>query len=497
MVITAARVRSLGTLTVLSLGLIACGGDDSSSAATAGSTGTTTMTSDTEATTGTDSETGEALAPTWYQEVAPLIAAKCDGCHIDGGIAPFSLTTYEAAKGWASLLADTVEAGTMPPFLADDTDECQPRFGWKDDLRLSDEEQALIRAWADAGAPEGDPTAAAPLPEPPKISLDDADERFTIPSGVTIDGKDDQFICFSVDPGNGVLDQWISAFQINAGNSKIVHHVLVYIDEDAASVDVADENGQFDCFGDAGVDGNVSLMGAWAPGMAAFRAPDDVAYRVPAGARLIFNMHYHPTGSGPEVDDSTSIDLKYFEGLPNYVGILSFAGNDSKARADGTGLQPGPNDDGGEPVFKIPAGVADHEESMVVKIGEDFPDVRIFAAGSHMHYVGTDLRVRIKRANPKPDEPAEECLVHTPTWDFSWQRVYQYDAGLDEVPMARAGDEILVDCKYDNSLGNPFVMRALAEQGLDAPVDVYLGEETLDEMCLGIFGIAVKLSDVL
>jgi hypothetical protein len=33
----------------------------------------------------------------------------------------------------------------------------------------------------------------------------------------------------------------------------------------------------------------------------------------------------------------------------------------------------------------------------------------------------------------------------------------------------------------------------LGEQGLDAPVDVYLGEETLDEMCLGVFGIAYSI----
>lgn len=44
-------------------------------------------------------------------------------------------------------------------------------------------------------------------------------------------------------------------------------------------------------------------------------------------------------------------------------------------------------------------------------------------------------------------------------------------------------------CTYDNSLANPFVARALAEQGLTEPQDVYLGEQTLDEMCLGIFGI--------
>ena len=36
-----------------------------------------------------------------------------------------------------------------------------------------------------------------------------------------------------------------------------------------------------------------------------------------------------------------------------------------------------------------------------------------------------------------------------------------------------------------------------SEQGLSAPRDVRLGEQTLDEMCLGIFGLAQKVSDLL
>jgi hypothetical protein len=45
-------------------------------------------------------------------------------------------------------------------------------------------------------------------------------------------------------------------------------------------------------------------------------------------------------------------------------------------------------------------------------------------------------------------------------------------------------------------MGNQFVQSALAEQGLSAPRDVRLGEATLDEMCLGIFGLAQKVSDL-
>src|SRR5678815_1008713 len=33
-------------------------------------------------------------APTWYGDVQPIVAAKCEGCHAAGGIGPFALTSY-------------------------------------------------------------------------------------------------------------------------------------------------------------------------------------------------------------------------------------------------------------------------------------------------------------------------------------------------------------------------------------------------------------------
>ncbi|HYP90264.1 MAG TPA: hypothetical protein VEQ59_18965, partial [Polyangiaceae bacterium] len=72
-----------------------------------------------------------------------------------------------------------------------------------------------------------------------------------------------------------------------------------------------------------------------------------------------------------------------------------------------------------------------------------------------------------------------------------------YDTPIDQAPALRSGDVLNLRCTYDNSMQNPFVARALAEQGLSAPRDVVLGEQTLDEMCLGIFGIAQKVSDLI
>ena len=55
----------------------------------------------------------------------------------------------------------------------------------------------------------------------------------------------------------------------------------------------------------------------------------------------------------------------------------------------------------------------------------------------------------------------------------------------------RPGDVIDLQCTWDNTLDNPFVQRALADAGLVAPIDINLGESSLDEMCLEIFGFAI------
>ena len=74
---------------------------------------------------------------TWHQDIAPLVTEKCVGCHDDGGIAPFSMRRYGDVFQFARGMAEQTASGAMPPFLAEDTDECVPRYGWAGDLRLT------------------------------------------------------------------------------------------------------------------------------------------------------------------------------------------------------------------------------------------------------------------------------------------------------------------------------------------------------------------------
>lgn len=76
------------------------------------------------------------------------------------------------------------------------------------------------------------------------------------------------------------------------------------------------------------------------------------------------------------------------------------------------------------------------------------------------------------------------CLLHTPAYDFAWQRFYTYKAPIEELPAMRPGDTLKMACVYNNTMTNKALVKALGEQGLTAPKDVFIGNETLDEMCL-------------
>lgn len=403
---------------------------------------------------------------------------------MSGGIAPLDLSTYGDAAALSQAIASAVESGTMPPWLAVETDECAPRLPWKGDMRLSEDDKATLRAWADGGALEGDPDDSPGLAEPPSLELDNPNAELEFEEPYKVEGTKDDFQCFVLDPGN-TEEVWVTGAQILPGNPKVDHHALVFLD---VYGETAEGDQQFPCFNTPSVPG--FLMATWTPGAAPMRTPESAGMPMAAGARLIVQMHYHPDPASTEFDQ-TVVQLEWTTEQPEWDAAQALVGNDSRYNDDdGTGLQPGDNDPESGAAFIIPAGERGHIETLLYtqSVPIEFP---IFSVGTHMHYVGTDMKIDFLDKDPATGDVDEECLIQTPAWDFNWQRVYDYDAPVDELPHIDAGDSLRMRCTYDNSLENPFVADALAERGLSDPDDVVLGEETLDEMCLGLFGILV------
>src|SRR5580765_28927 len=108
--------------------------------------------------------TAQQATVTFNRDIAPIVRERCAGCHRPGESAPFSLLTYADVRHRAAQIGDVTARRYMPPWKP------EPGFGdFAGARRLSDEEIALFRRWADQGALEGDTTLSG---EPPLTNGD-------------------------------------------------------------------------------------------------------------------------------------------------------------------------------------------------------------------------------------------------------------------------------------------------------------------------------------
>lgn len=482
-------MRGLGILLASALGAAivapACGDDAGADGGTGGSGATAATTSSSATGSGGGDGTGGSAVdgPTFHGDVAWILHEKCLHCHTDGQIGGFSLEAYEDASPLSDIIVERTQAGEMPPFHAKETDDCEQRYPWKHDPRLDEEQLAILAAWDANGAPAGDPAEGPPPYELAQTQLEGATMTLEMQAPFTVTGDRDTFECFIFDPAVEEEVAYLDGIHFRAGNTEVAHHALTFSLSRADALEMSNGEDRFTCFGAP----PGQLIHAWAPGGQPFDLPPTVGIPMTPDDVIVVQMHYNPVDDAK--DDTSSLELRFTDERPAYLFQVVLPGN---ASSEGDGLLPGPNDRGGEAEFYIPAGVEGHTEEMIFDVDDGIPiDIPILFAAPHMHYVGTDMRFSVERADPQGDQPAEECLVRTPGWDFNWQRFYEYDAPIDELPSATGGDVLRMKCTYDNTLGNPALRRALDDEGLEQPVDVSLGEQTLDEMCIGALGILI------
>ncbi|HHO50860.1 MAG TPA: hypothetical protein ENK18_08280 [Deltaproteobacteria bacterium] len=366
----------------------------------------------------------------------------------------------------------------MPPFPVEtDSEACSMELGFLDDPRLADEDKQLISDWVEAGSPEGDPATAVDAPMHAPRELEDYDVELPIQEDFLVDGDRDIYRCFRI-PLSLQQDVWLTGMQILPGNDAVVHHVLVWTDPDDSSAGQAGADGSYGCSGFPDIF-PTELAGAWAPGGQPPEFPQGTGMPLSAGSSLVMNIHYHPTGTSTE-RDRTRIRLRWDEQPPEHEAKFSLLD-----LPFGSMLQEGPADEGWLPEFKIPAGATAHTETSEAFLPPLLNgDMQIFTVGPHMHYLGTEMLVTLDRGNQ-----GEQCLLHTPDFRFDWQSAFAYDPSTGDLPLWRAGDNVRVQCTYNNSGTNPYLPLHLEARGVDAPQDVGWGEETGDEMCMAIVGL--------
>jgi mono/diheme cytochrome c family protein len=386
---------------------------------------------------------------TYSGHVARLMQQHCQGCHRPGDIAPFSLLTYADAYRERRKILRVVEKRKMPPWKP------VPGFGdFTDSRRLADADIALLRAWVEAGAPEGDPRdlpAPREFPDTWTLGAPDAvlaaDVDFEVPAG-----DRDLYRCFVI-PTSFSEDRYVSAVEFVPGNRKIVHHVLAYIDTagQGAALARAEPGPGYTCFGGPGFLPRGGLSG-WAPGARPATMPEGVGMLLPARAAVVLQVHYH-NRTGATETDRTRIGL-HFATRPV----------DKRVRAIPI-LNRG---------FVIPAGAERH----VVRASYTLPpawNLHAIAVSPHMHLLGREMKVTATA----PDGTVRP-LIWIDDWDFHWQGSYTF---ASPVPLP-GGTRIDVEAVYDNSERN-------RRNPNSPPKDTGWGEGTTDEMCIAFIRVTV------
>jgi len=408
-----------------------------------------------------DSSDGVPSMPTYYEDVKPILGAKCTGCHLAGGIAPFALTSYAEAKEHGPEAQLNVEAGLMPPWPPNP--ECNEYFA---DRSLTEVQKATISAWVDGGMPEGDPANegdAVPV-ETLQLSRTDLTLGLAAPftTSATADAPD-EYRCFVLPlPAEYTTTKYVTGLRAVPGDPRVVHHVIAFYaapDEVATYQDLdANEAGPgYTCFGASGGPSR-TMLGGWAPGSLGSDFPAGTGLAIEPGGAVILQVHYNVAAAGPQ-PDQTELWLKIDDSVTQVAQLLPWANPQWLS--------------GGMP---IPAGETDvmHAFAFDASVLTGGSDFTIYSAALHQHNLGTRNLATIERATG-----GSECLLQIDDWDFHWQGSY----GLRQPTTFHAGDQLRVECHWDNSAANQPIINGVAQE----PQDVNWGEGTGDEMCVGFF----------
>jgi Copper type II ascorbate-dependent monooxygenase, C-terminal domain len=465
-----------------------------------------------------DTRPTAATAPPTWTDVAPIFAEKCAGCHMKGGIAPFSITTARSAAAYAGVIGAMTQLGKMPPWLPG---RDSPAYLGQSRRILTPAEKRLIARWVRGGARIGKGGSIKPVGErstAPGTTVRLAPARPYLPKAA-VGGLDD-YHCFLLEP-HLKQDVFVTSAVVRPQQPAIVHHVILFEAAgqnavEARHLDRESGGNGWTCFGgpslsethptaDAATSDRLGAppwISAWVPGHTTNDLPPGTGVLVHAGAAVVMQVHYNlihkarPDRSRavlrvvPAAGSSlTPLDTVL---VPAPVELPCPRGVHSKLCSREVAVQEEARKYGYDASL-IPFGLLylchktlDNDypsapasvTSLVTACDRrvDRP-LRIYGVAGHMHLRGVDIRLELD-----PGTPRTRTLLHIPRWHFHWQDAYYLAQPID----ANTGDTIRVTCRFDNSAKHQPVVRGKRLK----PRYVLWGEGTTDEMCLGLLQVA-------
>jgi len=405
-----------------------------------------------------------ASGPTYYKDIVPVLQRNCQSCHRSGEAAPMSFLDYPSTRPWAKAIKSAVQVKKMPPWSADPN--ASHKFA--NDRSLSEADRNTLIAWVDAGAPEGNSKdAPKPIDFVEGWNIGKPDVVYTMPHEFQVPASGTVEYQYVVIPTGLTEDKWVQMSEIRPSNRSVVHHVIAFIrpkgskwlaeaqpgipfvpGRDLRQLAAGPPDSQADAQLRAGQILPGEMLVGYAPGMPAQVFEPGTAKLLPAGADLVFQLHY--TAGGQETVDQSSVGLVFAKAPPQRRALTVTAANVFLA------IPPG------DPNYKVDAQITLRDDSEMVSL---MP---------HMHLRGKDFVYKVVYPTGETS-----TLLSVPKYDFNWQLVYVLDKPL-ALPK---GSRIECTAHFDNSINNPYNPNPKAT--------VHFGDQTWDEMMIGFFDVTI------
>jgi hypothetical protein len=381
---------------------------------------------------------GCSRAPTFADDVAPLIHRRCVPCHHSGGAGPFPLVKFEDVAPRAKQIARVTASRFMPPWKA------ARGVDYLGDRSLGDAEIALIQKWAQAGAPRGRGRA----PEPPPITdgwqlgTPDVVLRLDQPYTLPAEGRD-VYRNFVIANPFGER-RFVAAWELRS-SSRTVHHAILNLDANgwARRRDAEDPEPGWSGMDPGNIQAPDGFYLVWTPGQAPIAPAEGMSWPLEPRTDLVLQLHLQPSGKPETLLPEIAL---YFAPAPPTVLRATLRI--------------------GDPPLDIPAGDAQYliRDRFVLPA-----DAEVLSLFPHAHYLAHDVRVWAEL----PDGLGGKTLplLHIADWDPAWQQDY-----VLKTPLALPkGAALAMEFSYDNSEKNP-------RNPNHPPARVKQGERSVDEM---------------
>lgn len=430
---------------------------------------------------------GARVSHDFTNSIGPMIFKNCAYCHKSGEIADFlPLTTHSEVVDALDTVEERVRSRYMPPWRADH------RYGtFQNDMSLDTQQIHALMEWNRAKHPAGAKPPAYPVtaPSTSTASNPNYDWRMGKPDAVFTIGDEgasnEDPKGFKV-PAEGVLsyqhvrvktnfeeDRWVTASEVRPTSPGVVHHANVFVVSEHPTDYIVDRplafmiaariankrfgvsskelKWTFKLYGQH-MERRLHLIGSFNPMLTARSYPEGYGFLLPAGAELIFELHYTPNGTPGY--DRTGLALKFGPKVPE--------GEDRKeVYTRGSSLMR---------QIQIPP----HSKFEYTHTTPFFADAQLLSARPHMHNRGRSATMVVEDV-----KGVKHTILEVPKYDYEWQVNYEFNPPIE----LEKGSKLHVTYRWDNTVDNPknpapedhvrFGLQIADEMGMAFPTYVY------------------------